>query len=299
MTTTEGLPMTPGRVFALVIGVPVALAIIGVVGVSLVAPFGEASIRVDRTLALRGVTADVTVDNPDLSLRASTTGGRLVRVSGTLAGAFTRPTLDLRATGRGVIINSNCVVPTGNCSQTLDVTVPAGLPVLASDETGNLNATDLSGRVTLAAGSGDLTAVSLSGTVSLSDSSGDIAASGVSGSIRISDGDGDISASALSGGALSLTDSSGDISVTGLAGTDVTGNAGSGDITLVFRKPPQRVDVTDSLGDITLVLPPGPVHYEVNAQTPLGSMSVDVKRSSSSPYVINARSDAGDITIEY
>jgi DUF4097 and DUF4098 domain-containing protein YvlB len=241
----------------------------------------------------------VTVDNPGLSLRAGSAAGRTVRVTGTLTGSFARPTFDFRPTADGVTMSSHCVVPTGDCSETLDVTVPAGLGVLAYDATGDLNASGLSGNVKLAAGSGDLTARLLSGTVSLSDSFGDIAASEVSGSVRISDEAGDISASGLSGTALVLSDSSGDISGTRLAGTDVTGSASSGDITLAFTKVPRRVDVTDSLGDITLVLPAGPVYYEVNAQTSAGSMSVGVKRSVSSPYVINARSGAGDITIEY
>jgi hypothetical protein len=281
MPTTQRLPMTPGRVTALVIGAPVALAIIFAVAASIVANFGEDSIPVDQTIALQGTTAAVTVDNPDITLSASAAPGRLVRVRGELTGAFIRPEFDLRATAEGVTMSSHCVIPTGSCTGSLDVTVPAGLPVLASDANGNLTASGLSGQVSLSAWAGDLTAQRLSGNVALSDSSGELTASG------------------LSGSAVRLSNSAGDITVTGLAATDVTGNVSSGDITLTFTRVPQHVDVTASSGDITLVLPPGPAYYQVAAQASGGSISVGVNRRSSSPHVINARDNSGDITIKY
>ena len=54
-----------------------------------------------------------------------------------------------------------------------------------------------------------------------------------------------------------LQDSFGTISVTGLAAADVVASNNSGDISLTFTKVPRQVNVTDSFGNITLVLPAG------------------------------------------
>lgn len=300
MTKTRPLPMTPGRVTALVIGVPVALGLIGLVALSLVANFAPVSIRVDRTVAVPGATAGVAVDNPDLTLNASNSAGRVILVRGTLTGSFAQPVVDLRRTATGVAVNSHCVVPTGDCSGALRVTVPAGLPVLASEGNGTLNASGLRGRVTLSDGSGDLNAARLSGTISLSDGAGDISATGLSGSnIKISEQSGALTATGVSGSTVWLSNGAGDISVSDLATTDMTGRVGAGNITVTFTAVPRRVNVADSAGDITLILPRGPTSYQVSTQIANGSASVGVRRSTSSPDVIDASTDSGNITIEY
>ncbi len=81
--------------------------------------------------------------------------------------------------------------------------------------------------------------------------------------------------------------------------TDGVGDDGSGNIRLTFTEVPKRVDVTNESGDITLVLPPGPTVYQVDAHSISGSTSVSVKRSRPSPYVINASDGSGNITIGY
>jgi DUF4097 and DUF4098 domain-containing protein YvlB len=96
-----------------------------------------------------------------------------------------------------------------------------------------------------------------------------------------------------------LSDGSGDIFVTGLAGTVVTSQNDSGDITLTFTKAPQRVDVTDGSGDITLVLPSGPATYQVHAHSASGDVSDTVNNRASSPNKIIASDGSGDITISY
>jgi hypothetical protein len=299
-TGTRPLPMTWGRVTALVIGVPVALALIGVVSLSIVASLAPVRVSVDRTVALKGATASVAVDGPDHTLIPSRAAGRQVRVRGTLTGSFAQPVVDLHTTATGIAVNSRCVVPTGDCSGALNVTVPAGLPVLASDGDGNLNASDLHGQVTLSDGSGNLTVTGLSGTISMSDGAGDIFATGLSGrTIKIGDSSGNLNAAGVSGSTVALSDSAGDISVSDLAATDVTGRAGSGNITVAFTAVPRRVDVVDSAGDITLILPRGPAYYEVSTQIIDGNASVAVRRSASSPYVIDASTGSGNITIQY
>jgi hypothetical protein len=65
----------------------------------------------------------------------------------------------------------------------------------------------------------------------------------------------------------------------------------------VFTKVPQRVQISDSSGDITLVLPPGPTTYRVSASTSSGSTSINVPQSLTSPHVISATDRSGNITI--
>jgi hypothetical protein len=84
--------MTPGRVTALVLGVPVAVALICAIAVSIVAEFGEDSIRVDQAMALPAQTAGVTVDGlANMTLHAST---------GVLAGSRCAARCAARSSGR-------------------------------------------------------------------------------------------------------------------------------------------------------------------------------------------------------
>ena len=296
--------MTPGRVTALVLGVPVAVALICAIAISIVAEFGEDSIHVDQAMTLPAQTAGVTVDGlANMTLHTSTGVPGRVQVRGTVRGAFVRPAFGLRRTARGVVISNSCSVPTGTCSGDLDVqmTVPPGLPIVASNTNGDLTASALNGQVTLSDGSGDLRASQLSGTLALSDSTGALIASSLSGaSVRLSSSSADITGSGISGDSVTLSDTTGDITITGLAANTVTGSADSGNVTLTFTKVPRRVKVTDTAGDITLVLPSGPAYYEVNAQTTTGNLSIGgVRRRSSSPYVITATTGSGNITIMY
>jgi len=293
------LPMTPGRRAALVLGVPIALAIIGLIAVDMVANVGQASLRVDRTVPVRGHQAGLSVDNPDVTLRAAAGSGDAIRVTGTLRGPFVPPVFGLRPTATGLVIRSHCVVPIGSCSGVLAVTVPAGLPVTASALSGDLDASGFRGHVTLSDITGDLGAGRLSGTISLDDGSGDITASSLDGGIRLNDGSGDITVSGLAGDRVSLSDGSGDIDVTGLAATGVTGRDNSGDITLTFTKVPRRVDISVGSGDIVLVLPRGPAYYQVDASSSSGGSTVSVKTRPSSPNVITAIDNSGDVSISY
>ena len=136
----------------------------------------------------------------------------------------------------------------------------------------------------------------LSGNVQLTDGFGTIAASGLSGRIQLDNNSGDIHAAGVIGDTR-LQDSFGTISVTGLAAADVVASNNSGDISLTFTKVPQRVNVTDSFGNITLVLPAGPATYRVQTRNSFGSTTVSVPRSPSARNVITASNNSGDITI--
>jgi len=109
-------------------------------------------------------------------------------------------------------------------------------------------------------------------------------------------GGGDLTARDLSG-RVTLTTASGNITATGVASPDVTVSDQSGDITLTFSAVPDQVQVSNALGNITLVLPPGPTRYRVSALTSVGATSIDVPRSATSPHVIMVTDQSGDIAI--
>src|ERR1022692_1591906 len=282
------LPMTPARRAILAIGVPVALAVIGtgVAGWASGAITGltrQVSYQAAVSVPATGGHVNVTVDNADATLGAST--GDRIRVRGTLRGSLVRPTFSWRSTAAGLAFHSHCRVPAGVCSLEYAVTAPARLPVAVTDSSGGLNASGLHGTITLSDSSGDLGASDLAGNIQLHDSSGGIRASGLTGNIRLDNSSGDITASGLTGD-LQFQDNSGGVVVNGLAATDVVGSDSSGDITLTFTKVPDRVQVRDSSGGVTLVLPPGTAAYNVIASASSGNTTVAVPRSSSSKHVI-------------
>jgi hypothetical protein len=293
------LRMTPGRRAILLLGVPVALALIGagVAGWASGAITGltrPVSYRVAVSVPVTGDRINIAVYNADIAL--ATSASDRIQVHGTLRGSLVRPTFSWQSTAAGLALHSHCRVPTGICSLRYAITAPARLPVAVTDSSGDLNVNGFHGTVTLSDGSGDLGAAGLAGNIRLDDGSGDITASRLTGGVQIYDGSGDIGGSSLSGG-VRFQDGSGDVVINGLAGTTVSGHDGSGDVTLTFTKVPDRVQISDGSGDVMLVLPPGRTAYDVIATSSSGDTAIAVPRNSSSKHVIIVTDQSGDITI--
>lgn len=294
--------LTPVRRVILVIGVPLVLALIlfGAVGwthIAIVKLADGHSVGYTKTLSApaSGGQSRLTVSNADLGLRPGT--GSRIRVRAQLYGTIARPRFEYRHTARGLSFNPYCAVTVGNCYLSLQASVPAGLPVQATDNFGNFTATGLHGTVTLTDNSGDLTATALSGTVRLDNPFGELNASRLSGTTQLSANDGDINVTGITGGTR-LYDSFGDITVRGLAASDVKATDTNGDIYLVFSTIPRKVTVTDTFGNVTLVLPSGPATYQVHAPRPLfGNRSITVPESATSSNVITVQNSNGDVTI--
>jgi Toastrack DUF4097 len=274
---TGPLPMTPGRWVALVIGAPLALLVIGWTALSAVAFAGLGSSRVNLAVPVHGRTAAVSVDEGDITAGPGRAGE--VRVHGTLRYSIVRPKLRWQRSRSTIALHARCRVPTGVCSFDYTVAVPPGA------------------RSRVSTGSGNLTASSLAGTVTLSTDSGDVTATRISGNVTISDHSGGITVTSLAGARALITNDSGDITGRAVASQILTAQAQSGNIRVVFTKVPRRVQISDSSGDITLVLPPGPTKYRVSASSSSGSTSINVPQSLTSPHVISATDRSGNITI--
>jgi len=271
------LPMTPGRWVALVIGIPLALLAIGYTALTAVAFAGLGSYQVNLATPVAGHTAVASFDSEDVTVRPGPAGQ--LRVQGNLRYSLVRPRVSWRRSASMITVRSRCRAPAGLCLLNYTVTVPAGTRSSVSD------------------GSGDMFTSGLTGSFTLNDGSGNITAAGISGTPKISDQSGDISVTSLSGTRAVVKDDSGDITGVGVASRDLTVTDQSGDISVTFTKVPDRVQISDSSGDVTLVLPAGRTAYRVSASSSSGSTTVNVPRSLTSPHLISVTSQSGDISI--
>jgi len=275
---TERLPMTRGRVLALVIGIPLVLAVIGWTALTAVAFAGQGSYPVNLDVRATGGTARVSVDSANLTV-ARGAAGRL-RLTGTAHYSVVRSSVTWHRTRSGVTVDSRCRFPTGVCSADFTVAMPTGARALLSD------------------GSGDMTLRGLTGYVSAGAGAGNITANGLSGTADLESGSGDVRGTALSGPQVTLSSGSGNISISGLTSAHVVASDGSGDVTLVFTKVPSYVHVKDASGNVTLILPPGRTTlYQVHASTSSGNRVINVPNSSLSHRMITVTDGSGDISI--
>jgi len=274
---TTSLPMTKGRRLALLLGVPLALALIGWTGLTEVAYAGLGSYLVRLAVPVHGSTVSLSVGAADVQVTQA--AGSTLQLTGKASYSLVRSTVTLHSTPSGVVVSPQCHFFIGNCSFSLRAVLPAGKRTVLSDGSGNLTLRGLTGPVSATSGSGDVQANLLSRTVSLQT------------------GSGDISGDSLSGPQVTLKDGSGDIVIHGLASLDVVVSDGSGDIALTFSKVPSHVRVSDSSGNVSVVLPPGPTQYQVNASTNSGNRIVSVPTNSGSAHVITVTDGSGDVSV--
>jgi len=256
---TARLPMTTGRRVALLLGIPVALAVIGWTGLTAVAYAGQASFPVRLAVPVHGSTVRLSAGAADV--RVTQAPGSQLLLTGTAHYSIIRSTVTWNNTRSGVIVTPRCHFVVGNCSFDFHAVVPGGKRALISAGSGNVTLRDVSDPVSADTGSGD------------------------------------VSGNAVSGANLAFKTGSGNISIAGLAGPNVTASAGSGDITLTFTKVPAHVRVSTGSGNVSLVLPHGNTLYQVNAVADSGGRLVTVPTSSASRHVITVSAGSGNISI--
>jgi hypothetical protein len=297
--------MTPGRLTALVIGVPVAVALIGLNGLSGLAPFAEGRYNVNYT-APADTKALVLNVNGNLTLAPAKAGQPLF--SGTAHYSFVRATPSKSSVGGVTTIGYGCPLSFGDCELDGTVAVPASVTTLTSHAgSGNATVAGLTGPATLSTGSGDLTVSEMAGPLHLNTDSGSATVTGgTSQTIDASSGSGDVHANGVTATTINLnTDSgnvTGSVTVSATARTVVTASSGSGGINITFTgAPPRDVHVNTDSGPVTLTLPNDGVRYNVAANTDSGDVSGAVyqTRQPSSPYVISASSGSGSILLRY
>jgi hypothetical protein len=189
---TDRLPMTRGRVLALLIGVPLALVLIAVSALDEVAFAGIGSYQVGLKLAVRG-PAQLSVGSGSLTV-GQAAGDRLV-VTGKARYSLVRSTVSHSATPQGTSVSTHCHFIFGICDFNLHAFVPARTTTVISDGSGDLTLQGLRGRVTVSNGSGNILGTGLaSAVVNASAGSGDItlAFAQAPSQVSVSDGSGNI-----------------------------------------------------------------------------------------------------------
>jgi hypothetical protein len=272
------LPMTKGRFLALLLGVPVAFALIAWTGLTEVAYAGLGSYPVQLAVPVHGSTVSLSAGAADVQVAQAT--GSTLRLTGKATYSLFRSDVTWQTTPSGVIISPQCHFFVGICSFSFHAVLPAGKRAVLSDGSGNLTLRGLTGPVTAGSGSGNVRATVLTGTVSLQT------------------GSGNITGSALSGPKVTLKAGSGNVAFDSLESQDVVVTDGSGNIDLTFTRAPTRVKVTNSSGNVNLVLPRG-VRYQVNATTNSGNRNVGVLQTSAPDHVITVTDGSGNVSVTY
>jgi hypothetical protein len=272
------LPLTRGRLLALILGVPVAFALIAWTGLTEVAYAGQGSYPVRLAALVHGSTVSLSVGQADVQVTQA--AGSTLRLTGKATYSLFRSNVTWHRTPSGVIVSPQCHFFVGNCSFSFHAVLPAGKKAVLSDGSGNLTLRGLTGPVRGVSGSGDVQANVLTGTV------------------RLETGSGNITGSALSGPKVTLKTGSGDIAVDGLESVDVVVTDGSGNIDLTFTKVPTRVNVSNSSGNVNVVLPRG-ARYQVNATTDSGNRNVSVLQTTAPDHVITVTDGSGNVSVTY
>ena len=219
------MDMTPGRRLTLALSMPVALALIGWGGFSVVAEVGTGQYAFNTPLTVTGGTLTVNTPGDELTV----VPGQVARLSGTLTYSLVRPDITVSRSG----VSARCVIPTGQCDGNGTLTVP---PSAAS--------------VDVSTAGGDLTLdTGITSNVTLSTDGGDLSASGLTGTARLSSEGGDISAPGIASSDVTASSSGGDITLKfSKVPHDVQVTSDGGDISIVVPHGSYQFDVSTDGG---------------------------------------------------
>lgn len=178
-----------------------------------------------------------------------------------------------RIEGTALVLDAEC---RGWCSVSYLVVAPKGVAVRGSNDSGDLDLTDVSA-VDVEVGSGDITVRRASGAVAIDTGSGNVTVSEVTGDATLKTGSGTVAGTDLRGARNAAT-------------TD------SGDIHLTLGKP-GAVQVHSGSGDVEVSVPRG--DYRVDARTDSGDTAVDVPNTPGGAHLLDLKADSGDLTLRY
>jgi hypothetical protein len=251
--------LTTGRIAALVVGIPISLAVIAWGALTVVALVSLDSFQIHRSFSPSASQLSVAVNRGDLTLIGS--ADLQVHLTGIAHYGLVRPTVDVTTTGSSVSVTVHCPwFVASECSVDLTVAIPPRLEVTASTDTGNLTADGLD-------------------DLSLQTDTGDLQVNGGSGFLHLSSQTGDITGVAIDAPSVTASDQTGDVS-------------------LDFAQAPSNVSAQDQTGDVTVTLPAGGTPYAVSAHTQTGDTNVEVPTNPASTDEISASTSTGDVTVD-
>ncbi len=160
--------------------------------------------------------------------------------------------------GGELVLRQHCDAMVSDCESWHRVKVPRGVAVTVKDDNGKVTATGFDTALTLRSDNGE---------------------------VIVKD----------SGGPLDLSSDNGEIVAEGISSKRVKAVSDSGSVRVAFTVVPDRVEAGSDNGEIGLDLPRAT--YSVTARSDNGDVRVDVPRDPSSPHVVRANSDNGEITL--
>jgi hypothetical protein len=288
--------MTPGRIAALVAGVPFAVALIGWSSYDFVALAGQASYPIATSIPVHGGGLTATVAGTELTLRQG--GSGTPELTGTVHYSLFKPSLTVTQAGAGTNVNFECRDISGNCGLDATLRLPARIGVTLATEGGNISIPGFSGSADLLSGGGDVTAGSLSGTLQMRTDGGNVAVNSLSGAINLQTSGGDVTAGSLSGTMRATTDG-GNLNVQLMADPVADIESSGGDVTLTFTQAPRNLQISTDGGNMLVVLPLGSTAYDIQASVGGGNLtvsrSITQRGDAKNSLVLN--SNGGDITV--
>lgn len=164
-----------------------------------------------------------------------------------------------------LMVSGNCgrppwIIGWARCSTDVTLRIPAEVDLIVSTSAGHVTARGLTGAA-------------------------DVRSS--AGRVRVDDHSGPLRAHSSAGG----------VTVTGLSSDDAEITSSAGGVEVTALTPPASLQASSSAGGVTVTLPDD-VAYNVDADSSAGSATVDVATDPASPYRVEVRSSAGNVTVQ-
>lgn len=274
------LHMTRGRWTALAVGVPVAIALIGLTGFSLLTSTAQGSFPFSYSVPVTNGAIAVNVNSGDITLREATDNGT-AQLAGTVKYGLIDPGITENTTAAGANVDLNCNnVISSNCGMNATLAIPSRTAV------------------TLWSNGGDIAVSGFTTDMNLWSQGGNLTASDLTGDLVLGTGGGDLNANGLTGNNLQVSTQGGNVNGEAVASQTATIHSDGGDVTLNFTQAPQNLQITTSGGNVTVILPQNNTKYAISTDGQGGNVTYPSSLvSPKSGNVITVNSGGGDITI--
>lgn len=240
-------------------------AVVAAAGVPISGLLGKQTRTTDWSVNHPIDAVELSVDSADLTVRPSS-GATAESLRQTLTWSLTKPRVTESWRGQTLVISEHCasrrLFEGDECGATLDLAVPAAVPVRVTADSGSVTVQRMAGNVRVDVVSGDITLDAL-------------------------------------GGDLWARAESGSIDADRLRSLHVDTQTVSGDMTLGFAAAPDAVSASAVSGSVNVTVPPGST-YRVQGRTVSGDRQITAGLSDeASPRSITLDSESGDADLGY
>lgn len=205
----------------------------------------------------------VDVDAGPITIEASQDGTASITIT-TEAALFADADVSFDVEDGELTVDGDCsqglwLVSWGRCHIEVELRVPPDVEVVARS------------------GAGRVSTAGLAGSADVESSAGGVRVDGHTGPLR-------------------AHSSAGGVTVTELSSDDAEISSSAGSVEVTAIDPPASLRASSSAGAVTVTLPGGE-SYDLDADTSAGSTTVEVPTDPSSPYHVEVRSSAGNVTV--